>query len=55
LKDEPDKGCGEMNSDYMYQGAIPKASTSVHRNHLLNPKNAEPFKISDDLHILVRK
>jgi hypothetical protein len=55
LQDEPDEGCGEINSNYVCQGAVPKASTSARRSHPLNPKNAEPFKISDDLNILVRK
>jgi len=55
LQDEPGKGCGEINSNYACQGAVPKASTSACRSHLLNPKNIEPYKISDDLNILVRK
>jgi hypothetical protein len=55
LQDEPDKGCGEVNCSYAGQGAIPKTSTSAYRAHILNPKNSEPFKISDILHILVRK
>jgi hypothetical protein len=55
LQDEPGKGGGEMNCNYVSQGAIPKASSNIHRSHSLNPMNAESFKTSDDPQNLVRK